>query len=293
MKKLKQFAASLLAVCLILSQTVWNGYAAEEFGVSYRTSSEVTEAGQKVTVTFFLEGYTDEAIPIRGIQADIENVDSSIVTVNEEECSSLVEDSGTLSNKVVYLPNKNLVRYLFVKLSGTMAAPQKDIFEVSFTVNSDVSKAGTLVLPVVVKIQRQAEGDAAQLVLRQEALISYKPMTEVTSVDINWGKMEYQYEKGTWNPATHQYEGQGWTDSSSGTVTVENTGKTDTTVSLEFIPALREISGHFENEQNQKTDSADLPVGQKTVFHLLLEGKPAEDLNKTKIGTVTVRIGGE
>ena len=115
----------------------------------------------------------------------------------------------------------------------------------------------------------------------------------MTSVDISWGAMEYEYSNGTWNVQTHSYDGAGWTDNGTGFVTLKNTGETQTTAVLSYSSNHSDIVGNFTDGSVSVLDTINLTTRQEKTIYLVLSGKPSEDLSNATIGTVTVRIGGE
>ena len=122
---------------------------------------------------------------------------------------------------------------------------------------------------------------------------SEEPGSDIVSVDIEWGAMNYTYSDGTWNTSTHSYDGGGWSDGGSGYVKVVNNGTVNATAGFTFASDRKEISGSFTDGTNVITDPVDVAAGQSQTTFLLLSGKPTEELSEAKIGTVTVRIGGE
>ena len=116
---------------------------------------------------------------------------------------------------------------------------------------------------------------------------------DLVSVDIEWGDMSFTYTQGTWNTDSHTYAEGTWSDGDSGYITITNTGNIETNIQVEFVSEQKEISGCFTDEKNVVTDCTNIDVNQSKDMHLQLSGKPDRDLDDTKIGTVTVRIGGE
>lgn len=78
--------------------------------------------------------------------------------------------------------------------------------------------------------------------------------TIVYSVDVSWGSMEFTYEdeiEGTWNPATHNYDGAepaGWNcTNGANEVTVTNHSNADVKVSFGYTPnAAYNVNGSFD-----------------------------------------------
>ena len=293
MKKHK-IIAFLLALLMLLPNIGTIGYAAENAGIAVTLSSETVEAGEQVTVTVSLTGYDADAVPIRGIQIDVTGVDDSILAVEDGSYVSLIEDASATSNKAVYQQANQLLRLIYVRMDGTLAQPYEDVFQMTFVINSALTEAGSITLPLTAKIQTTE----SRVTITDEITISYVPASEgpdpeVVSVDIKWGGMSFTYTEGTWSTETHSYDGAGWTDNGTGYVTISNTGTIDTTATFVFASNREEISGSFTNGTNDIVGSVDIAAGQSQTAYLLLSGKPTEELSNTKIGTATVKIGGE
>lgn len=116
---------------------------------------------------------------------------------------------------------------------------------------------------------------------------------EAVSVTVTWGELAFTYEDGTWNPRTHTYVGGGWRADGSAAVTVENRGAAAVTVTLDYTAADAAIAGSFAySGGGAVTGPVTLAPFEKKQFRLDLSGKPSGPLEKGKIGTVTVRLGG-
>lgn len=115
------------------------------------------------------------------------------------------------------------------------------------------------------------------------------------SVDITWGELSFTYSDGTWNPDTHEYDGEGWTvDKEDGnTVKVENNGNTAVSVSFAYNATVDGITGSFTDGENPVSEPVSLPENGSSAVYLILAGKPEQNLDHAKIGSVTVTIGGE
>ena len=115
------------------------------------------------------------------------------------------------------------------------------------------------------------------------------------SVDITWGELSFTYSDGTWNPDTHEYDGEGWTvDKEDGnTVKVENNGNTAVSVSFAYNATVDGITGSFTDEENPVSAPVSLPANNSSTVYLILAGKPENELMEATIGSVTVTIGGE
>ena len=118
---------------------------------------------------------------------------------------------------------------------------------------------------------------------------------QVISVDITWGELSFTYSDGTWNPDTHEYDGEGWTVDEEGgnSIKVENTGNTDVNVTYDYKAVENGITGSFTDGENPVSAPVALPVNGSSAVYLILAGKPEKELENAIIGSVTVTIGGE
>ena len=119
--------------------------------------------------------------------------------------------------------------------------------------------------------------------------------TQVISVDITWGELSFTYSDGTWNPDTHEYDGEGWTVDEEGgnSIKVENTGNADVNVTYDYKAVENGITGSFTDGEKPVSAPVALPVNGSSAVYLILAGKPEKELEKAIIGSVTVTIGGE
>lgn len=124
---------------------------------------------------------------------------------------------------------------------------------------------------------------------------NYTNTLTVISVDITWGDLSFTYSDGTWNPDTHEYENDGWTVDEEGgnSIKVENTGNTDVNVTYEYKAEETGITGSFTDGENPVSAPVSLPENGSSTVYLILAGKPEQNLDHAKIGSVTVTIGGE
>lgn len=114
------------------------------------------------------------------------------------------------------------------------------------------------------------------------------------SVNITWGNMEFTYKDGTWNSETHKYEGSGWTPyyTDGNKITVENSGNVDVDVSFSFSGVVDPIVAGFSDGEKNIGSSVPLAAGTTKSVWLTLSDKPDSVLDNTKLGTVTVALGG-
>ena len=120
---------------------------------------------------------------------------------------------------------------------------------------------------------------------------------QIISVDITWGELSFTYSDGTWNPDTHEYDGEGWTVDEEGgnSIKVENTGNTDVNVTYDYKAVENGITGSFTDGETPVSAPVALPENGSSTVYLILAGKPEpeKELEKATIGSVTVTIGGE
>ena len=118
---------------------------------------------------------------------------------------------------------------------------------------------------------------------------------QIISVDITWGDLSFTYSDGTWNPDTHEYDGAGWNVDEEGgnSIKVENTGNTDVNVTYDYKVVENGITGSFTDGENPVSEPVSLPENGSSTVYLILAGKPEQNLDHAKIGSVTVTIGGE
>lgn len=131
----------------------------------------------------------------------------------------------------------------------------------------------------------------------------------VYSVDIVWGSMEFTYTaagEGTWNPATHSFDGgapASWScDTDSNKITVTNHSNADVKAALSFASesAFSSVTGSFTESSGTANDSvielatadgtsvADAPSASA---YLNLSGSLADSVtSKTVIGKATVTL---
>ncbi len=295
MRKLKKMTAVCMMVMLVaacLPQTVW---AAESYGYEVVADPSPAAVGSEVTLTFRLTDYTESKSAIRGFQLDITNVDS--VFGSDTVCNILVQDTeDCISNTAKYQSSRDLVRYAYAKMSGTMSYEDAELLEVRFVIPETYTSAGVLSFPLRVLIQNEAGdkltyNDTIEVAYAPEGEIPEQPEPdpEVVSVDVEWGAMEFSYTEGVWDPKTHTYEGACWTDNGTGYVTVHNTGAVDTTAIFVYETERTDISGSFD-----QTEAVSLKASETVTANLTLSGVPSERLTEnTVVGQVTVRIGGE
>ena len=77
------------------------------------------------------------------------------------------------------------------------------------------------------------------------------------------------------------------------TVKVENNGNTAVSVSFAYNATVDGITGSFTDGENPVSAPVALSENESSTVYLILAGKPEQNLDHAKIGSVTVTIGGE
>lgn len=115
------------------------------------------------------------------------------------------------------------------------------------------------------------------------------------SVTVTWGAMEFIYQDGDWDPETHEFKYGKWIPNKTdgNMITVENTGTMPVSVSFTYKQTIAAVSAEFYDGTTSVAAPVALPMGDKKQVRLKLIGKPSGTLNKSKLGTVTVTIGGK
>ena len=284
----------LLAIVLVeIPQTV---NAEDEYSYEIVVEPSPVAIGDEVTLTVRLTTYDETKAGIRGFQIDITNVGE---TLQNSTVTSLVTDSeNVLSNHAAYQPARDLVRHLYMKLTGTLDRSQTELLQVKIPISDSFTEAGTISLPFRLLIQTDAE-ENNQLTYNSTINIDYAPASEIpeepmTDVEITWGEMNYTYTDGKWNPITHSYKDGGWTDNNSGYVTVKNTGDSDVQTSFTYTTERTDIIGSFSDGENNVITTIPLEKGEEKTVYLILSGQPVDYLGENvPIGTVNVILEGK
>ena len=126
-------------------------------------------------------------------------------------------------------------------------------------------------------------------------LYAHWEVVEIVSIDITWGAMEFTYQDGDWDPETHEFKYGKWIPNKTdgNMITVENTGTIPVSVSFTYKQTIAAVSAEFYDGTTSVAAPVALPTGDKKQVRLKLSGKPSGTLNKSKLGTVTVKIGGK
>ena len=125
---------------------------------------------------------------------------------------------------------------------------------------------------------------------------------EKISVDIVWDAMDFTYtapSQGTWNPATHAYEGQaagGWSDNTPA-ITVKNHSNVAVNATLDFTADVAGVVGTFTETSGTANDKVlelataegtEVSAAPTATANFGISGA-AIDADKT-LGTITVTV---
>lgn len=114
--------------------------------------------------------------------------------------------------------------------------------------------------------------------------ISKEISTDIVSVTITWGDLDFTYTDGAWNPKTHTYKDGSW-DRTQSEITVKNEGTRKVYANVSYScsdsSVLFTVSG---------TTGSSLSTGESFLTYVHIGGKPAKALNKATIATLTVTL---
>lgn len=153
--------------------------------------------------------------------------------------------------------------------------------------------------PEQVKTQRSAEKQEKSTPAKEKSVsddsVETKSSAQIISVDITWGNMGFVYQKGLWNPETHQYGAGTWNPDGDGSsqISISNNGTESVKAFLTYTQADTSYSGSFRNGNGENISEIALSAGDNTSAYFVLTGTPSEEFNNSVLGTVTVTIGGQ
>ena len=153
--------------------------------------------------------------------------------------------------------------------------------------------------PEQVKTLRSAEKQEKSTPAKEKSVsddsVETKSSAQIISVDITWGNMGFVYQKGLWNPETHQYGVGTWNPDGDGSsqISISNNGTESVKAFLTYTQADTSYSGSFQNGNGENISEIALSAGENTSAYLVLAGTPSEEFSNSVLGTVTVTIGGQ
>lgn len=114
--------------------------------------------------------------------------------------------------------------------------------------------------------------------------ISKEISTDIVSVTITWGDLDFTYTDGAWDPKTHTYKDGSW-DRTQSEITVKNEGTRKVYANVSYScsdsSVLFAVSG---------TTGSSLSTGESFLTYVNIGGRPAKALNKATIATLTVTL---
>lgn len=282
----------LITVTMLLSGLTFVVHAETEIGYEVSLSNSVTGIGKEVVLTVALSNYSTQSDQIRGLQIDIGNIDTAVLSV--VSYNSLIVDSTAVSNTASYSQNNSRVRLVYANFSGTLPASNGEdgkmkVFEVRFKINGELDADGQIELPVTVKLQTTNK----QITLNSSNTITYAIQpSSVCSVNVFWSSMNFTYVDGAWDPVSHEYSDGEWSSNNNGgQITVENVGNTSISATFEYLPIeeYNNITGTF-NIGNSIVSVVDIAVNEKQIVSFNLSGKPNTALTNAVLGIITLTI---
>ena len=165
------------------------------------------------------------------------------ITIEAEPTDSIEAIKEKILEKEGILPENQLLIFNGEQLDEGKTLSDYNIQKES-TLRLEVQQTGTQVREITVTGVYQA-GTAAD---------------EKISVDIVWDAMDFTYSaasQGTWNPATHAYEGAtagGWSDNTPG-ITVKNHSNVAVNATLGFTPDVAGVIGTFTEASGTANDN--------------------------------------
>lgn len=171
-----------------------------------------------------------------------------------------------------------------------------DVMRFRLKVKDTVSEEGSVTMPITIKI---GTIDKENITLNDSLTINYKNvLSDIVSVDISWGSMEFSYEDGTWDNVKHKWLDKGWkaSEPESNLITVKNTGTTEVKTELFYSPSSsgNNLSGVFVDSSNKVIDSqislAPDSSEQKYWFNISGTTETRWTDNYVIVGTITMTI---
>ena len=143
--------------------------------------------------------------------------------------------------------------------------------------------------------EKQEESTPAKAIPVSNASVETMSSAQIISVDITWGNMGFVYQKGLWNPETHQYGVGTWNPDRDGSsqISISNNGTESVKAFLTYTQVDTSYSGSFQNGNGENISAITLSAGDNTSAYLVLAGTPSEEFSNNVLGTVTVTIGGQ
>ena len=325
----------LLILCLVISVMAINVSAAEDYEYSITASTTTPTAGSEFDITFSLVNYAECEFGLRGIQVDFENIDLNVFEIVSH--SELIDEATSAMNTTTIQDEGTSVRYVYASVFvPSLARSNSDIMTFKLKVRDDITQSGEISIPVTIALgYSDSDNVRHDLTYNDTLTINYiaesteepsdseYPRTEqgnvnaiyvaddpsdVYSVDVTWGAMEFDYYPGgqVWNFSLHQWESDSedpakWTvNNESNKITLANHSSTEVNASLSFKANTQytELSGAFMYDGAELTEALalELPAENKAakeyVVTFMPEGSIPEDhgTEYAKVGSLTVTL---
>lgn len=117
--------------------------------------------------------------------------------------------------------------------------------------------------------------------------ISKEISTDIVSVTITWGDLDFTYTDGAWDPKTHTYKDGSW-DRTQSEITVKNEGTRKVYANVSYSCSDSSDSSVLFTVSG--TTGSSLSTGESFLTYVHIGGKPAKALNKATIATLTVTL---
>ena len=115
---------------------------------------------------------------------------------------------------------------------------------------------------------------------------------ELISVEISWTAMLFSFDNGSWNEATHTYDGRGWSASENGgEIRVNNNGNASVEASFEFASkqGFENISVLFLKE-DQEISTQNIEINESVTVSVCPMGEPSTSFENASMGTIIITI---
>ena len=183
------------------------------------------------------------SVQASAMQIFVKTQTGKTITIEVEPTDSIEATKQRIFEKEGILPENQLLIFNGEQLDEGKTLSDYNIQKES-TLRLEVQQTGTQVREFTVTGVYQA-GTAAD---------------EKISVDIVWDAMDFTYtapSQGTWNPATHAYDGAtagGWSDNTPG-ITVKNHSNVAVNATLGFTPDVAGVVGTFTEASGTANDN--------------------------------------